>query len=122
MNFYQFAQETTKQASNPANYTIFPYWLQVILGVLFILLGIVTFLLYPKAKRKAEEYKKGQLEEYKKLHKIAPATNVSYESTKMYLPAWENFKLGLPIIFGIVFIVIGISFIFGSWIFPNILK
>lgn len=61
-----------------------PEIISYIFGPLFIVMGIACFFLYPKAKRKADEYRKDQLEEYNKVKKIKTS---DYSRTGMYLPA-----------------------------------
>lgn len=93
-----------------------PEWAFYTLGVLFIILGLISFGMYIITKRKAEEYKKKQIIQYKIKYRIPDNKPISYESTKMFLPAWEIFKLFAPIFIGLIFLFIGISWL-GGWVF-----
>lgn len=86
-------------------------WVGYTFGSIFILIGIACFFLYPRAKRRAEEYKKEQLEEYNKIKKFK--TN-DYSKTGMFLPAWERMKLFAPLFFGVLFVIIGIAWLAGN--------
>lgn len=77
-------------------------------GVLFIVLGLILFTLFPVAKQKGNQYKQKQLELYKEKY---GKLNINYEDTNMYLPSWEKIKVFAPIFFGLVFIIIGIGFL-----------
>ncbi|NQZ66139.1 MAG: hypothetical protein HRT99_02925 [Mycoplasmatales bacterium] len=76
-----------------------------IIGTLFILIGLVIYVLFQKkAKIRAEKYKQEQLVEYNKNR----GTNVSdYKKTRLYLPFWEKVKFVTPIMLTITFILIG---------------
>ncbi len=82
-----------------------------IFGALFILLAIAILCFYPRAKSKANNYKRRQLKEYKKQN---PKASSDYESTGMFLPPWERTKLFAPIFFSVVFVIIGIAFLTGQ--------
>jgi len=91
-----------------------PEWAGYTFGSIFIVLGILIILLYKKSKEKANLYRKRQMEEYKKLH---PKSKATYSQTGMFLPAWEKAKLFAPILFGSIFIIIGIAWMAGKTIF-----
>jgi len=91
-----------------------PEWAGYTFGSIFIVLGILIILLYKKSKEKANLYRKRQMEEYKKLH---PKSKATYSQTGMFLPAWEKAKLFAPILFGSVFIIIGIAWMVGKTLF-----
>lgn len=80
-----------------------------IVGALFILIGLLIFVLFNrKSKEKAEDYKKRQLEKYNENHK----TKISdYKKTTLYLPFWERVKQVSPVMLCVLFIIMGISFI-----------
>ena len=84
---------------------------RIYIGSIFIILGIAIWFLYPKAKRKADEYKQKQLIEY---NKQKNKNETSYARTGMYLPAWEKAKMFAPVFFGILFIFIGITWMVGN--------
>ncbi|WP_436358443.1 hypothetical protein ACR34G_02775 [Mycoplasma sp. 480] len=90
-----------------------PLWATILFGSLFIVLGIILFFYYPRTKRKAQEYKEKQLIKYKEKNNQKSVKNIDYESTGMYLPVWEKIKLVSPLFFGLVFCIIGISWIIG---------
>lgn len=77
-------------------------------GVLFLIIGIALFCLFPKAKRNANIYKQKQLDLYKEKNR---RYNVQYEDTGMYLPPWEKVKVFLPLFLGLVSIIISVSLI-----------
>ncbi|MEE3928492.1 hypothetical protein V2E24_02795 [Mycoplasmopsis ciconiae] len=89
-----------------------PKTILISVGILFIIMGIAVFFLYPYRKKKAQEYKELQMQEYKNNHPRTKFTR--YEQTGMYLPINEQFKKNLPIILGLTFIFIGISFLIGT--------
>ncbi|MCP4336686.1 MAG: hypothetical protein GY679_02425 [Mycoplasma sp.] len=82
-----------------------------IFGALFLLLSLTCLLWYPKAKNKAEKYKKGQMKEYKKIN---PKGTDIYSETGMYLPPWEKVKQFAPTFFALVFFIIGLAFLIGQ--------
>lgn len=86
-------------------------WIGYTFGGLFILIAIACFLFYPRAKRKAQEYRDEQLVEF---NKQAKRQTKSYEQTGMYLPAFEKAKLFAPVFFGMVFAIVGIAWIVGN--------
>ena len=80
-----------------------------LVGALFILLGIMVFILFQKkAKNKYEKYKQDQLDLYNKNR----GTKVTdYKKTTLYVPFFEKAKFTAPIMFTILFITIGLLFI-----------
>ncbi len=80
-------------------------------GALFLLLGIACIFLFPKAKAKAENYKKEQLKEYKKQN---PKSNKTYEQTGMFLPPWERIKQFAPAFFAVTFFILAFAFLLGQ--------
>ncbi|VEU59086.1 hypothetical protein [Mesomycoplasma neurolyticum] len=93
-----------------------PQWALILLGTLFLLLGISLLALYPKFKRLKNEYKEKQIQEYKFQNKINQNTNIKYEDTGMYLPFSQVAKYSAPIFLGITFCIIGVAWIIGSTI------
>lgn len=78
-----------------------------LMGALCILLALLSAFYIRNSKRKMEEYKKQQLEEYNKNHN----KNVKdYNSTGMYLPMKQRFFYGLPITLVVLFGILAISF------------
>ncbi len=83
-----------------------------IIGALFILIGILIYVLFQKkAKLRANNYKKEQLEQYNKNR----GTKVTdYNRTKLYLPFWEKVKYVSPIMLTVTFILVGAIWIIWS--------
>lgn len=80
-----------------------------LIGSIFILLAIGAALFIKKAQLKAKDYKKKQLIKYNKNRpQQRDATN--YKKTGLYLPFWEKVKLSAPIMFTILFVIMGITF------------
>ncbi len=77
-------------------------------GIIFIVLGLSFFGLFPYTKRKGNLYKQKQLDLYKQKYNFS---NARYEDTNMNLPPWEKAKVFYPLFFGLLFIIIGISFL-----------
>ncbi|UVD81496.1 hypothetical protein NV226_02045 [Mycoplasma iguanae] len=88
-----------------------PTWAFYLFGVLWLLLGIAFLGLTPFNNIKVKEYKQKQIEKYKKDQKIKH--NITYEKAKLVLPLSQKLKLSYAPLLGIVFIVIGISWILG---------
>ncbi|SYV97776.1 Uncharacterised protein, partial [Mycoplasmopsis edwardii] len=59
----------------------------IVLGIAFILMGILSFFYYFKySKNQIKEFKERQMQEY---YKDNPKrVNLSYDQTGMYIPAW----------------------------------
>ena len=115
MKTLSLALAATK-ATNPFDKTDVTFlniepWVGYTFGSIFILLGIAVWFLYPKSKRKADDYKKQQLIEY---NKQKNRNETSYERTGMFLPPFEKAKMFAPVFFGIIFIFMGISWIVGN--------
>ena len=91
-----------------------PSWAGYTFGSLFIVLGLLIMLLYKKSKEKANDYRRRQLEEYRKEH---PKSKATYSQTGMFLPAWEKAKLFAPVLMGSVLIIIGIAWMVGQTLF-----
>lgn len=84
-----------------------------LIGAIFLLLAIASALFIKKAQQNAEDYKKRQLIKYNENRpNQRPATD--YRKTKLFLPFWEKVKLSAPIMFLIVFLIVGITFIVGQ--------
>lgn len=79
---------------------------EIILGIVFILIGAAVFFLFRKSKSSVEEYKKLQLEKYKQEN---PKFKGNYEQAKLILPWMQRFKLCAWPIIGISLIAIGIT-------------
>lgn len=86
-------------------------YVDYIFGSLFIALGLSMLLFVRKAREKRDDYKKRQLEQYKK---DTNKKNVRYEDTGLYLPAWERMKAFAPMFFALLFVVIGITMCVGQ--------
>ena len=77
-----------------------------LMGALFILLGILIFVLYyKKSKLKYDNYKKEQLALYNK-NKGTKITD--YKKTKLYVPFWNVAKASTPVMSTALFIMMGI--------------
>lgn len=80
-----------------------------IIGTLFILIGLLIFVLFQrKTKVKLEQYKKDQLFLYNKKRNIKIS---DYQKTSLYVPFWEKAKSSTPIMLTILFITVGLFWI-----------
>ncbi|UWV82486.1 hypothetical protein [Mycoplasmopsis cynos] len=85
----------------------------IIIGAIFIVIGLLFFLYYIKISiKKLREFKERQLQTYyndnpKKTHSL-------YERTGLYIPSRERVKFNFPLFFGILVIFIGVAFIAGN--------
>ena len=87
-------------------------WVGYTFGSLFVVLGLICFLFIRRAQRNVREYKERQMDAYaSQNHGRRPR---SYEASGMFVPAWERAKSFAPILFGMVFIMIGIAWIVGN--------
>lgn len=107
-----FNEQTTNDASLKL-----PLSISIPFGILFLFLMIVCWWLSPKMYKKAEEYKKLQLEKYKKDNRIKG--DIDYEATKMYLPWTEILKKTVFPILSVVCLVLGITFLAGTNLSTN---
>ena len=83
-----------------------PEWWEILIGIIFILVGSGLFFLYKYTKADVEHYKKLQLEKYKQEN---PKFKGNYEQAKLILPWTKRFKLCTWPILGISLIAIGIT-------------
>ncbi|MGZ9762687.1 hypothetical protein ACXYRP_00135 [Mycoplasma sp. 5912] len=73
------------------------------LGVLFVVLALICFVIYAKYSiAKIRNYKQLQMDEYNRDNPRNKKT--TYEATEMYLPAWQRAKYNIPLFLGVVFI------------------
>lgn len=88
-------------------------WVGYVFGALFIIIGIACFFLAPRSRRRAEEYKQAQLEEYNK-NRPAKRPTTDYSKTGLYLPLGQKIKMQLPVLFGVLLIIVGIAWEAGN--------
>lgn len=106
----------SEQSANDASLKL-PLSITIPFGILFLFLMILCWWLSPKMYKKVEEYKKLQLEKYKKENRIKG--DISYEKTKMYLPWTEIFKKTIFPILSVVCLVLAITFLAGTNLSTN---
>ncbi|WP_051521827.1 hypothetical protein [Mycoplasma leonicaptivi] len=80
----------------------------IIVAVLFLVLALVFLILYKYSLNKMRIFKDKQLQAYKKDN--PKKINVTYESSGLYLPAWERAKYNLPLFLSVTFLSIAIVF------------
>lgn len=88
-------------------------WVGYVFGALFILIGILCFTLISKSKRKVEQYKQRQIDDYNTNHSTNKKLS-DYNKVGLYLPSWEKAKSQMPVMLGLLMIIIGISWIVGN--------
>lgn len=85
-------------------------WVGYVFGSLFLAIGLLCFFFIPKARRNADRYKDEQLKNYNEQYR---RHEVDYSKTGMYLPMGQKMKLQLPAILGVMFLIIGITWLVG---------
>ena len=83
-----------------------PKWWEILIGVIFILVGASLFFLSGRSKASVQEYKQLQLEAYRKEN---PKFRGNYEQAKLLLPWTQRFKLCTWPIIAFSLIIIGIT-------------
>ncbi|MCU4706893.1 hypothetical protein [Mycoplasma sp. CSL7503-lung] len=83
-----------------------PLWAKIILIISLVLLSLIMIFFHKNSKEKIADFKEKQLEQYIKdnpRHK-----NIKYESTGLFLPAWQRAKYNFPLFMSVVFLSIAI--------------
>ncbi|ADE19894.1 LapA family protein [Mycoplasma crocodyli] len=100
---YEIVGQTKQDTERTTNILI------IFFGIAFLIIGIASFFLYPKQKRKMIQYKKEQLEEYYINH--PKNKGCSYEASGLFVPGWQRMKYNIPIFVGMTFCIIGVFMI-----------
>ena len=82
-----------------------------IIGSLFFLLALVAAMYIKKARDNLRKYKAEQFKEYQKNNPKSAAKN--YSQTKLYVPIFERAKSVAPVMFAILFVFVGITWMVG---------
>lgn len=103
------------QASDPFYGSVFSLgseqpWVGYLFGSLFLTIGLLCLLFIPKAKRNARRYKEEQLKNFNEQYR---RHEVDYDKTGMYLPMGQKMKMQVPAILGVMFIIVGITWLVG---------
>ncbi|MBG0730967.1 hypothetical protein [Mycoplasma sp. 'Moose RK'] len=97
---------------NPFYSINLPLPVLISLSVIFFLLGIVSLSFHRYTRKKINEYRQMQMEDWKKEN--PNKKHFSYQQTGMFLPAWQRAKYNSHFILATVFFVGGFVFAFGN--------
>ncbi|QKT05265.1 hypothetical protein [Mycoplasma sp. OR1901] len=100
LNSTQFDVEPSKGLS------VLPLWAKIILMIALVLLSLMMIFFHRNSKLKITSFKEKQLEQYIKDN--PRQKNIKYESTGMYLPAWQRAKYNFPLFMSVVFLSVAI--------------
>ncbi|MGY6172540.1 hypothetical protein ACW95P_04300 [Candidatus Mycoplasma pogonae] len=109
------AQAPTIGAKPSLDFSQTPDWVRYFFGSIFIILGILLLLIMFFSNKKVQNYRKRQLEQYKKENNIK--SDISYKGARLVLPFSKVVQLYGPPILGVTLFFIGIIWITNNFQF-----